>query len=114
MEEEIKILSKIDKKTDEILKSVKSEVAGAVTNLKQKSNELQNEEDKRKEQLKKAQKNFKKIGFNCKISTYEKFEELAKTLNVTTTMLTRQFMMLLLENKEFQQTFKEFQKEIIV
>ena len=68
-------------------------------------------EEKRKEQLREAQKKFKKIGFSCKETTYEEFEKLAQSMNMTTTMMTRQFMMLLLESEKFQSQFKEFIKD---
>lgn len=101
--------------TDEILLKVyqNTEVIKRNTEKVEKENiELKatiNEgEEKRKEQLREAQKKFKKIGFSCKETTYEEFEKLAQSLNMTTTMMVRQFMMLLLESEKFQSHFKEF------
>ena len=66
-------------------------------------------EDKRKEQLREAQKNFKKISISVKNEVADKFEELAHKLNYpSTTAMMRTYVMLLLENEEYQKTFVEF------
>lgn len=92
----------------EIIKRNTTRVQEKNEELESELDEVAEKEEKRKEQLREAQKKFKKIGFSCKETTYEEFEKLAQSMNMTTTMMTRQFMMLLLESEKFQSQFKEF------
>ena len=93
--EEIKL--KMLKKDEKIIK------------IEAEKEELQKEEEMRKEKLREAQKSFKKIGCNVKEEVADKFEELAHKLNYpNTSAMCRTYMMLLLENEEYQKTFVEF------
>ena len=71
--------------------------------------EVEEKNEERKEQLREAQKSFKKIGCNVKEEVADRFEELAHKLNYpNTSAMCRTYMMLLLENEEYQKTFVEF------
>jgi cell pole-organizing protein PopZ len=65
--------------------------------------------EEKKEKLREAQKSFKKIGCNIKEEVADKFEDLAHRLNYpNTSAMCRTYLMLLLENEEYQKTFVEF------
>ena len=54
-------------------------------------------------------KKVSKIGCNVKEEVADRFEELAHKLNYpNTSAMCRTYMMLLLENEEYQKTFVEF------
>jgi len=85
-------------------------------------NEEKNKLDKRKEQLRKAQQKFKKLGCSVQEDVYTRFEELASKLNYgSTSAMCRSYLLLLLESKEFQSKFveilllesKEFQSKFV-
>ena len=95
------ILQKVLENTEVIKKST--------LKLQEQLDEVEEKNETRKEQLKKAQKSFKKIGCNIKIELANKFEELAHKLNYSSTSsMCRTYLMLLLENEEYQKTFIEF------
>ncbi|MFW2525434.1 hypothetical protein ACN5O8_06875 [Aliarcobacter butzleri] len=80
-----------------------------IIKIEAEKEELQKEEEMRKEKLREAQKSFKKIGCNVKEEVADRFEELAHRLNYpNTSAMCRTYMMLLLENEEYQKTFVEF------
>ncbi len=102
------ILKKVLENTEKIIKNTEK--------VEEKNNKLQAQidstsdiEDVRKEQLRQAQKNFKKIGCNIKDDLFDKFEELAQKLGYSnTSAFCRSYLLLLLENEQFQKTFIEF------
>ena len=102
------ILQKVLDNTEEIkLKMLKKDEK--IIKIEAEKEELQKEEEMRKEKLREAQKSFKKIGCNVKEEVADKFEELAHKLNYpNTSAMCRTYMMLLLENEEYQKTFVEF------
>jgi len=76
-------------------------------------NEEKSRQDKRKEQLRKAQQKFKKLGCSVQEDVYRKFEELANKLNYTSTSaMCRSYLILLLESREFQDKFIEIKTVI--
>lgn len=80
-----------------------------IIKIEAEKEELQKEEEMRKEKLREAQKSFKKIGCNVKEEVADRFEELAHRLNyANTSAMCRAYLLLLLENEEYQKTFVEF------
>lgn len=105
---EQEILSRVLENT-EVIKKQTAKVAEENRSLKAKEAEKENEEEKRKEQNRVAQKNFKKIGCNVKEEVADKFEELAHKLGFyNTSAMCKAYLLLLLENKEYQKTFVEY------
>ena len=103
----IEKLNKIDVNTTATLAKLsmeKEEMAGEL-------NEFSEKEENRKEQLKEAQKKFKTIGFKAREEVYEKYEEFAKEEMGMSSLsaFMREYSMLLIENRDFQAIFKEFQ-----
>jgi len=65
--------------------------------------------EKKKEQNREAQKNYKKIGANFRIDVVDRFEELAHKLNYpNTSAFCKSYLLLLLESEKFQKCFIEF------
>lgn len=102
------ILQKVLENT-EVIKQNTSKIEEKNKKLQEELNEIEEKKEERKEQLREAQKSFKKIGCNVKEEVADRFEELAHKLNYpNTSAMCRTYMMLLLENKEYQKTFVEY------
>ncbi len=102
------ILQKVLENT-EVIKKNTSKLEEKNKKLQEQLNEAEEKNVERKEQLREAQKSFKKIGCNVKEEVADKFEELARKLNYpNTSAMCRAYLLLLLENEEYQKTFVEF------
>lgn len=102
------ILQKVLENT-EVIKKNTSKLEEKNKKLQEQLNEVEEKNEERKEQLREAQKSFKKIGCNVKEEVADRFEELAHRLNYPNiSAMCRTYMMLLLENEEYQKTFVEF------
>lgn len=106
-DEILKKLEKIDKNTTATLLAVIAE-RDAAANV---TDGLQEKEEQRKEQLKKAQKSFKTIGFKAHAQVFDAYEIYAKKEMGASSLsaFMREYSILLLENRDFQALFKEFQ-----
>lgn len=106
--QEKEILEKVLNNTEIIKKNTKKTQDENI-NLKKELDEKEQKEEKRKEQLREAQKNFKKIGFSVREEVADKFEELAFKLNYpSTSAMLRAYGLLLLQNHDFQKMLVEF------
>jgi NAD dependent epimerase/dehydratase family enzyme len=117
------IRTKAEKGKEQILETIlentekiKNEVLKKEHEIEKMGNTISDKEEARKEQLRDAQKKFKKIGANFRDDVADKFEELAQKLNYTSTSaMCKSYLLLLLESKKFQTNFIEFremQKEL--
>lgn len=100
-------LEKIDKNTVATLAALSAE-RDTVTEVADK---LLLKEEKRKKQLREAQKSFKMIGFKAREEVYTAYETFAKKeMGVSSlSAFMREYTTLLIENNNFQSIFKEFQ-----
>lgn len=106
--QEKEILEKVLSNT-EIIKKNTAKTEDENRNLRKELDEKEQKEEKRKEQLREAQKNFKKVGFSVREEVADKFEELAFKLNYpSTSAMLRTYAMLLLNDEKFQNKFVEF------
>lgn len=102
------ILEKVLSNT-EIIKKNTAKTEDENRNLRKELDEKEQKEEKRKEQLREAQKNFKKVGFSVREEVADKFEELAFKLNYpSTSAMLRAYALLLMQNEEFQKMLVEF------
>ena len=102
------ILQKVLENT-EVIKKNTSKLEEKNKKLQEQLNEVEEKNEERKEQLREAQKSFKKIGCNVKEEVADRFEELAHRLGYgNTSAMCKAYLLLLLENEEYQKTFVSF------
>ncbi|MEA3450607.1 MAG: hypothetical protein U9Q83_01745 [Bacteroidota bacterium] len=102
-----KQLNKIEKNTEATLHAMQTKNEDLVDN----SNQLEEKEEKRKEQNRESQKKYKTIGFKAREEIFDTFDTFAKEEMGMSSVsaMCRQYFTLLFENREFQTQFKEFQ-----
>ena len=96
------ILRKILENTEEIVQIQKEH-----ENLQEEISVIKSKEEKRKEQIREAQKNFKKIGFNCKKTYIEDIDKMLIHYDMNSSQFVKNAIFLLLIDKEFNNVFRE-------